>query len=114
VRIELSHPVTHRVERLLGGAVVGKDHTIGLIEVLHRHRAETLLPRCVPHQQLDVLTIDLNVLDFKVDADCGDVLCRKFLIGKFLKETTLSDLGVTQSDQLNFHIELLGLSAIAA
>jgi hypothetical protein len=83
--IELSYPVAHGIERVLRGAIVGKDNAIGFIEVLHGHSTETFLTGCVPHQKFDVLTINLNILDLKIDTNSGNVLCSEFIICEFLE-----------------------------
>jgi hypothetical protein len=94
VRIELADPVTHRIKGFFRCAVVSEDHTVGLVEVLHCHCAETFLPGRVPHQQLNVLTIDLHILDLEVDTYGCDVLGGKLLIGELLQKTTLTDLSI--------------------
>lgn len=110
VRLELTDPVTHAVEGLLAGAVVCEDHTVGLVEVLHGHGAEALLARGVPHQKLDVLPVNLHILYLEVNPYRGDVLWGVLIIREFLEEAALSHLGVSQGDELNLHIELLGFA----
>jgi hypothetical protein len=83
--IELSNPMAHGIERVLRGAIIGKDNAIGFVEVLHGHRTETLLTGCVPHQKFDILTIDFNILDLKIDANSCNVLCSEFIICEFLE-----------------------------
>lgn len=78
--LELSDPVAHAVEALFGCAIVCEYDAVGLVEVLHGHRAEAFLSGRVPHEQLHVLAIDLDVLDLEVDAYRGDVLRRETVI----------------------------------
>lgn len=106
VRLELSDPVAHAVEALLVGAVVDEQHTVGLVKVLHRHRPETFLTRRVPHEELHVLPIDLDVFYFEVDAHSRYVLIGELIIRELLEETTFAYTGVSKSDELNFHVKL--------
>lgn len=76
----------HAVKSLLICAVIHKEHAVGLVEILHRHRPEALLARCVPHQQLHVLAIKLHVLYLEVDADCRDMLGGEFIVGELVEK----------------------------
>ena len=94
------------VESVFGGAIIGENDTISFIKVLHSHSSEAFLSSCVPHQQLDVLAIDLDILDFKINTHSRNVSWGKLIIRELLQKTTLTDCGVTQSDHLNFHVKL--------
>lgn len=108
--VKLTDPVLHTLEALLAGAIVGKNDAVGLVEVLHRHRAEALLACCVPYDQLYVLAVKLNELHLEVYPYRADVVGAEFVVGEALKERGLAHLGVSQSDHFDLHI-ILSLSA---
>ena len=95
VRFELADPMPHRVERVLTRAIIREDNTIRLVKVLHRHCTETFLTSCVPHQKLDILSIDLKILDLKINAHGCDVITSETVIWKSLQQTTLANLGIS-------------------
>ena len=68
VLVNLLQPVGDVVERLLVRAIVDQDDPHGPFVVGLRDRAEALLARRVPDLQLDPLVVDVNLLDFEVNA----------------------------------------------
>ena len=66
--INLLEPVGNVVESSLISAIVDQDDPHGSLVVGLGDSAEPLLASCVPHLQLDPLLIDVNFLDFKVNA----------------------------------------------
>jgi hypothetical protein len=68
VLINLLEPVGNVVESSLISAIVDQDNAHGSLVVSLGDCAESLLASCVPHLQLDPLLIDVNFLDFKVNA----------------------------------------------
>lgn len=108
--VKLADPMLHALEALLAGAVVGENDAVGLVEVLHGHRAEALLAGCVPDNQLYVLAVELNELHLEVYPYRADVVGAEFVVGEALEEGGLAHLGVSQCDHLDLHI-ILSLSA---
>jgi hypothetical protein len=68
VLINLLEPVGNVVESSLISAIVNQDNAHGSLVVSLGDCAEPLLSSCVPYLQLDSLLIDVNFLDFKVNA----------------------------------------------
>ena len=66
--INLLEPVGNVVESSLISAIVNQDNAHGSLVVGLGDSAESLLASCVPYLQLDPLLIDVNFLDFKVNA----------------------------------------------
>lgn len=66
--INLLEPVGNVVESSLISAIVNQDNAHGSLVVSLGDCAEPLLSSCVPYLQLDSLVIDVNFLDFKVNA----------------------------------------------
>lgn len=66
--INLLEPVGYVVESSLISAIVNQDNAHGSLVVSLGDCAEPLLSSCVPYLQLDSLVIDVNFLDFKVNA----------------------------------------------
>ena len=66
--INLLKPVGYVVESSLISAIVNQDDAHGSLVVSLGDSAEPLLSSCVPYLQLDSLVIDVNFLDFKVNA----------------------------------------------
>ena len=66
--INLLEPVGNVVESSLISAIVNQDNAHGSLVVSLGDCAEPLLSSCVPYLQLDSLVIDINFLDFKVNA----------------------------------------------
>ena len=66
--INLLGPVGYVVESSLISAIVNQDNAHGSLVVSLGDCAEPLLSSCVPYLQLDSLVIDVNFLDFKVNA----------------------------------------------
>lgn len=66
--INLLEPVGNVVESSLISAIVDQDDAHGSLVVGLGDSAEPFLASCVPHLQLDPLLIDVNFLDFKVNA----------------------------------------------
>jgi len=84
MRLELTDPMPHGVERLLACAVVGKDNAVCFVKVLHCHSTESLLAGGVPHKQLDILTINLKILYLEIDTHGGDIVPAKAIVGETL------------------------------
>ena len=68
VLLDLLHPVGDVRERLFFGAVVDQNDAHGALVVRLRNRSESFLSGCVPDLQLDHLSVDVDRLDFEVDA----------------------------------------------
>jgi hypothetical protein len=68
VLINLLKPVGNVVESSLISAIVNQDNAHGSLVVSLGDCAEPLLSSCVPYLQLYSLVIDVNFLDFKVNA----------------------------------------------
>ena len=66
--INLLKPVGNVVESSLISAIVNQDNAHGSLVVSLGDCAEPLLSSCVPYLQLYSLVIDVNFLDFKVNA----------------------------------------------
>ena len=66
--VDLLQPVGDIVKCLLLSAVVHEDDTHRSLVIGLGNRAETLLSSCIPHLELYALILNVNGLDFKVNA----------------------------------------------
>jgi hypothetical protein len=68
VLLDLAHPVPDAVEAPAVRYVVHQQDALRAAEVRRGDGAEPLLARRVPNLQLDPLSVQLDVLNFEVDA----------------------------------------------
>ena len=75
VLLDVPDPVLDVVEALLVGDVVDEHDTHGSAVVGRGDGPESLLSRCVPDLQLDLLAVELDRPDLEVDACEREVVC---------------------------------------
>ena len=79
VLLNLPHPVPNAVEAAAVGHVVHQQDSLSTPEVRGRDGAKPFLACGVPNLQLDSLPVQLNVLNFEVNA-CDDDIIYTYLI----------------------------------
>ncbi len=83
VLLDLPDPVADVIETVLAGAVVGKHHPLGILEVILSDVAISFLACRVPDLQFHCLIIHLYVFDLEIYADCRYKGWSEVLVSEF-------------------------------
>ena len=68
--LDLTQPSLHIIKGLHVRRVEGEQDSMGSLVIRLRDRAEPLLASCIPNLQFHALSVDLDVLDLKINT-CG-------------------------------------------
>ena len=82
VSLDLAHPVFEGVEWVAVVDCVDHDDPHGTFVVCLRDGLEALLAGSVPDLQSDLLAVDFDCLDLKVDANCSQVRAHEVVLAK--------------------------------
>ena len=96
VLLDLSHPVVHVRVRLLLGDIIGDNDSVSSLVVGGGNGLEALLSGGVPNLELNLFAIDLDGLDFEVDANR-----RHEVIGEHVVRETHKERGLAHARRAN-------------
>jgi len=108
--LDLRDPVANGLEGPTIGDVVNEQDALRAAEVGRGDGAESLLAGRVPDLELDALAIDLDVLDFEVDADGGDEGRGERVVRVTQEEARFAHAGVSDHEQFDLHVIRGGLA----
>lgn len=111
VLLQLADPVAHIVETVLIRAIICKHCSLSILKIILSNVSIALLASSVPNLKLDVLAIELNVLDLKINSDCRYERRGEVLVGEFQKDARFADSGVPNRNDADFIIDCLVFQA---
>ena len=95
----LLEPVLDVVKATLLATIIHEQNAHGTLIIRLSDRPKPLLPRGVPHLQLDTLVVLLDGLYPEIDAYRGHVRGWKLVVGEAQQETSLADARVSDDDE---------------
>ena len=103
--LNLRNPVANIFERAAIGDVVDEQDTLRAAKVRGRDRAEALLSGRIPDLELDIFSIEMDLLDLEVDTDRRDKRGRKRVVRVPEDEARLTNAAIADHQQLDLEIE---------
>ena len=100
VLFDLSHPVVDIRVRLLVIDSIGDNDSVSSLVVGGGNGLEALLSSGVPNLELNLFAVDLDGLDFEIDANRGHEVISEHIVGEPNEKRGLSNTG--RSDEQNF------------